>query len=185
METQIGFTLADPSVSEGITSKSASQSWFALGVAPRHEKAVTRLLEDKGYETLLPLYEKRHQYVNRARSFELPLFPGYTFCRFDPSTRLPILTTPGVLHVVGAGRMPVPVGDDEILSIRRAMEAGIALTPVDYWTEGSKGKIATGPLAGLEGIVVDARRPVRLVLSVSLLQRSLMLEIDADCVDPV
>jgi transcription antitermination factor NusG len=143
------------------------------------------MLQEKGYETFLPLYTKRHQYVGRVRSFGLPLFPGYTFCRFDASVRLPILTTPGVLHVIGAGRVPLPVGDDEIVSIRRTIDAGMPMTPIPYWSEGTRGRIASGPLTGLEGIVIDAKRPVRLVLSVSLLQRSVMVEIDADCVDPV
>ena len=182
METTIG--LPDPARATSSTPL-PPQSWFALSVAPRHEKAVTRLLGDKGFETLLPLYQRRHQYVGRERSFGLPLFPGYTFCRFDPAVRLPILTTPGVVQVIGAGKTPVPVGDGEIESIRRAMEAGVAMTPVPYWTEGSRGRIANGPLAGVEGIVMDARRPVRLVLSIGLLQRSVLLEIDAGSVEPV
>lgn len=184
MEPPAGLHVSDPTEGSQFSPPAAAQSWFALGVTPRHEKTVTRMLADKGYETLLPVYQKLHQYPGRARSFELPLFPGYTFCRFDPAARLPILITPGVMLVVGAGRTPVPVGDTEIDSIRRAMEAGVPMTPVPYWTEGSRGRIASGPLAGVEGIVTDARRPVRLVLSVSLLQRSVLLEIDSDCVDP-
>src|SRR6185369_14187890 len=77
--------------------------WFALAVRPRHEKTVTRMLVNKGYETFLPLYAKEHKYSGRVRSFELPLFPGYAFSRFDPAARLPILTTPGVLQVMSAG----------------------------------------------------------------------------------
>ena len=160
----------------------ATDRWFALGIAPRHEKAVSGVLCNKGYETLLPLYKKHHQYGNRARSFEVPLFPGYLFCRFDPSARLPILTTPGVLGVVGAGKTPIPVGDHEILSMRRAMSARLPMTPHPYWTRGQRGRIIAGPLAGVEGVIVTAKSPVRLVLSVELLQRSVMLELDGDCV---
>lgn len=158
------------------------QRWFALGVMPRHEKTAARLLANKGYETFLPLYTRRHRYTSRIRSFELPLFPGYLFCRFDISARLPILTTPGVLQVVGAGRVPVPVSDDEVASIQKAMEARIPMAPFPYWQTGQKGRITSGPLAGVEGVVMSAKAPVRLVLSVTLLQRSVLLEIDSDCV---
>ena len=163
--------------------EAAEQSWFALGVTTRHEKTVTRMLGHKGYETFLPLQTQRHQYASRAREFELPLFPGYLFCRFDPAVRLPVVNTPGVLHVLGAGRAPVPVSENEIMSLRTAVEARIPMRPVPYWQSGQKIRIATGPLTGVEGIVSRAKQPVRLVLSVTLLQRSVLLEIDADCVD--
>jgi len=167
---------AEPSV------LNAEHRWFALGVAPRHEKVIRDLLRIKGFETLLPVYARRHQYGSRSRSFEIPVFPGYVFCRFDLSARLPVLRTPGVLQVVGAGKTPIPVADDEIVSIRRAMEARVPMTPCLYWHSGQKGRITKGPLTGIEGIVMNAKPPVRLVLSVNLLQRSLLLEIDADCV---
>ncbi len=158
--------------------------WFALAVMPRHEKTVARMLGNKGYETFLPLYAKEHKYAGRKRSFDLPLFPGYVFSRFDAGARLPILTTPGVLQVMGAGRVPVPIEESEIDSIRRALDAGVPVSPVAYWKTGQRGRITSGPLAGVEGIVVSIK-PVKLVLSIALLQRSVLLEIDADCVRSV
>jgi transcription termination/antitermination protein NusG len=160
----------------------AEHKWFALGVASRHEKIVSQLLRNKGFHTFLPSYVRRHQYGRRTRDFELPLFPGYLFCRLDPLQRLPILTTPGVLRLIGAGRSPIPVEDEEITSLQRAREAGVLMMPYPYWQTGQKGRITGGPLAGIEGIVLSARRPVRLVLSVRLLQRSVLLEIDSECV---
>jgi transcription antitermination factor NusG len=161
-----------------------THNWYALAVMPRHEKTVSRVLGNKGYETFLPLYARPHKYAGRTRSFEIPLFPGYIFCRFDAAVRLPILTTPGVLQVMGVGRNPVPVDEDEVVAIRRAVEAGIPLTPIPFFKVGQRGRIADGPLAGLEGII-SATKPLRLVLSVSLLQRSVLIEIDSDCVKAV
>jgi len=158
------------------------QRWFALSVTVRHEKMVSQVLRHKGIETFLPLYTRRHQYDRRTREFELPLFPGYVFCRSDPGIRLPILTTPGVLRVVGAGRVPIPLDDNEIESLKKVAEAGISMSPHPFWQSGQVGRIVTGPLAGVEGIVVEAKRSMRLVLSVSLLQRSVLVEIDSDSV---
>lgn len=168
---------------EGSSSaQGAGHKWFALGVTSRHEKIVSQLLRHKGYDTFLPSYVRRHQYGRRTREFELPLFPGYLFCRLDPAARLPILTTPGVLRLIGAGRVPVAVEDDEILSLQKAVDAGVSMMPYPFWQTGQKGRVSFGPLAGIEGIVMNARHPVRLVLSVGLLQRSVLLEIDSDCV---
>ena len=155
------------------------RQWFALSVAARHEKSVSRGLDHKGFETFVPLYTRKHQYEGRVRKFELPLFPGYVFCRAEPHTHLPILTTPGVLRIVGAGRVPIPIANDEVLSIQRAMEAGIAMSPYPFWRSGQTGRITAGPLAGIEGIVVTVKQSLRLVLSVTLLQRSVLLEIDS------
>ena len=156
--------------------------WFALSVKVRHEKVVSQLLRHKGLETFLPLHTRRHRYGPRVREFDLPLFPGYLFCRSNPAIRLPILTTPGVLQMIGAGRVPIPVDDHEITSLRQAAEAGVPMVPHPFLQSGQLGRITCGPLAGLEGVVVNIKKSVRLMLSVTLLQRSVLLEIDSDCV---
>lgn len=148
----------------------------------RHEKNVSQLLAYKGFETFLPLFTRRHQYARRVREFHLPLFPGYLFCRLDLADRLPILITPGVLRLVGAGGLPVPVDSQEIAALQRAVQAEIPMIPHPYWRTGDIGRITAGALAGIDGIVVSAKPKARLLLSVTLLQRSVLLEIDSDCV---
>ena len=171
------------SISEPLSLAADDETrWFALSVNVRHEKQVSQILVNKGFETFLPLYTKRHRYERRVREFDLPLFPGYVFCRVDPKVRLPVLTTPGVLRIVGAGRVPIPLEDHEIGSLRRAAQAGVPMFPHPFWRSGQMGRVVAGPLAGVEGIVVGTKHSMRLVISVSLLQRSVLLEIDADCV---
>ena len=178
---QVTHALAEKDLA---TQASAQENrrWFALSVAPRHEKKVSCQLEQKGYETFLPLYRQQHQYGRRTREFQLPLFPGYLFCRTDPSERLPVLTTPGVFQFLGAGKAPSPIADDEIGAIQIAARVGLRMEPHSYWEKGQKVRIAKGPLTGLEGMVVDSNKPLRLVLSITLIQRSVLVEIDTDCV---
>jgi transcription antitermination factor NusG len=157
-----------------------SPQWFALVVKPRFDKAVARALELKGYETLLPLYRKFHKYGARSKSAELPLFPGYICCRFDVHSRLPILTTPGVLQVIGAGNVPLPVSDGEINSLQTAINSRLPIQPIAFVNDGERVRISSGALAGIEGIVLKSKASLRLVLSVTLLQRSVVLEVDRD-----
>jgi transcription antitermination factor NusG len=157
--------------------------WFALAVKPRFDKAVARTLDTKGFETFLPLYKKRHNYGTRCKDFELPLFPGYVFCRFNALMRLPIVTTPGVNHILGAGNRPVPISETEIDSLQIAIRAQLPLQPFPFLQVGQRVRIEQGVLAGVVGIVVRVKRSVNLVLSVTLLQRSILLEVDRDQID--
>jgi transcription antitermination factor NusG len=157
-----------------------SLQWFALAVKPRFDKAVAKTLETKGYETFLPLYRKQHEHAVRSRDSELPLFPGYVCCRFDLQNRLPILTTPGVTQVLGAGNAPIALCDSEIASLQAAMRANVPVQPFPYIQAGQRVRIERGALAGTEGIILSFKETLRLVLSITLLQRSVLLEIDRD-----
>ena len=88
--------------------------WFALRVKSRSEKTVAMMAQNKGFEEFVPLYQSRRRWSDRMKSLELPLFPGYVFCRLNVERRMPLLTIPGVLHFVGIGRTPMPIEDAEI-----------------------------------------------------------------------
>ena len=98
---------------------------------------------------------------------------------------LPILTTPGVIGIVGAGKTPVPIDDEEIEAVRAILRSGLAVQPWPLLRVGSKVYIEGGPLAGLEGIVTNTDKVYRLVVSVSLLQRSVAVEIDREWARPI
>ena len=174
-------TSAGPATGRAIwPSKRESSQWFALAVKPRFDKAVARTLEMKGYETFLPLYKRQHREGTRSKDAELPLFPGYVCCRFDVESRLPILTTPGVIQVLGAGNTPIALADGEVLSLQTAIRSQLPLQPFPFFQMGQKIRIDRGVLAGVEGIVMSVKQCLRLVLSITLLQRSVLLEIDRD-----
>ena len=140
-------------------------------------------MKGKGYEEYLPCYTSRRRWSDRTRTIELPLFPGYTFCRFDVGNRLPILVVPGVLSIVGTGRFPTVITDEEISFIQTAIGSGKPCTPWPLVQAGQIVCVVRGPLAGLEGTVVEVRSSVRLILSLPLLQRSISVEIEQDCVE--
>ena len=165
-------------------SETGVSQWFAIAVKPRFDKAVARTLESKGFETLLPLYKKYQRYAGRSKESELPLFPGYVFCRFNVLTRLPILTTPGVTQILSTGNQPIPLSETEIVSLKTAIEAHLPLHPFPFLHVGQRVRIEDGVLAGVVGIVIRLKQSLRLVLSVTLLQRSVLLEIDGHHVSP-
>jgi transcription antitermination factor NusG len=153
--------------------------WFALQVRSRQEAGVAAQLTGQGFERFLPFYKLRKRWSDRVKEFDAPLFPGYLFCRFDPHNRLPILKTPGVIQIVSFNNIPAAVDESEILSIQRLVSSGIQHQPCPFLNLGDRVRIDSGPLLGLEGILTDVKGSRRLVLSVSLLQRSVAVEIDS------
>jgi transcriptional antiterminator RfaH len=151
--------------------------WFALYVKPRHEKNVALMLHGKGYEAFLPTYTHR---VKHNKSFELPLFPGYVFCRIDLSSRLPVMMTPGIFSIVGNGPDPEPVCEHEMEGIRRMLESGFKPVPWPYLLPGQEVSLESGPLRGVQGVVVDANNGKWLVVSVNLLRRSVAVKVERE-----
>jgi transcription antitermination factor NusG len=159
--------------------------WYALRVKSRFEKTVSRNLKAKGYEEFLPLALHRRRWSDRVKEISTALFPGYVFCRFDPVNRLPILQIPGVTAVAGPGKTFMPVDDRELDNVRALLKSGIHCQPWPFVTIGETVSVERGSLSGLEGIVTKVKNEFRLVISVSLLQRSVAVEIDRDDVRPV
>jgi transcription antitermination factor NusG len=157
--------------------------WFAVMVKARNEKVAARVMEQKGFDTFLPLMAQRRRWVDRYRSVAFPLFPGYVFCRFDSSHRLPILTIPGVLRIVGDGQRPIPVSDSEIERLQRVASSGYRLEQTEFPEVGQRVSVVRGPLTGVEGVLAEVRSGHRLIVSISLLQRSVAVEMDASMVE--
>ena len=160
------------------------QRWYALYVRSRHEKSVTAQLEAKQYEVFLPLYRVRHQWADRCKTVSLPLFPGYVFCRFDAATQSPALGTSGVIDVVRLGCEPEPIETSEIEAIRVIVNSPLSVEPYPSLVRGQRVTVMGGPLKGLAGTLLDFRSTIRLAISVELLCRSVIVEIERDWVAP-
>ena len=183
--TDLAGNLALETVQRARLSSRDQFPWYALRVQSRFGSLASATLRGKGYEEFFPLYRSRRRWSDRVKELELPLFPGYSFCRFDVSHRLPILTTPGVIGIVGIGKIPAPVDLDEIEAVRLILRSGLAAQPWPLLRVGSKVYIERGPLVGLEGIVTNTDKVFRLIVSVSLLQRSVAVEIDREWARPI
>ncbi len=160
-------------------------AWFALHVKSRREKLVAAALRGKGYQEFVPMYRSRRQWSDRVADVETPLFPGYVFCRLDLNERLPVLTTPGVVAIVGFGKRPHPIADQEVEAIRTIVRSGLPAQPWPFLEVGQPVRIERGPLADLAGILLEIKKSQRLVVSVSLLRRSVAVEIEPDWARPV
>lgn len=163
----------------------AALPWFALRVRTRAEKKVSETLRTRGFETLCPTFLDRRHYSDRVKTVECALFPGYLFCRLNPDDRLPVLSSPGVESIVGFGTQPHPVDLHEIEALSAVIHSGVLARPYPFLKVGQRVRVESGPLCMLEGILVATKSEYRLVLSVTLLQRSIIAELDSAHVRPV
>jgi transcription antitermination factor NusG len=159
--------------------------WFAVRVRSNYEKPVSAVLRGKGFEEFVPTYRAKRQWSDRIKVIDLPLFPGYLFCRLDLNKRLPLLTTPGFLYLVGKGKMPEPVDEGEILAIQSVLRSGIPALPWPSVIVGQKVRLERGPLRGVEGVVDKIADQHRIFVNVTLLQRSVSVQVDPDWIRSV
>ena len=164
--------------------QATGMNWYALQVSCRKELSIGSQIQGRGFECFLPRYRSLRKWSDRTKEIQQALFPGYLFCRFDYENRQPIVTAAGVVHVVGNGQIAIPIPDVEIEALQVAVSSGVPSQPWPYLRAGEHVRVNYGHLSGLEGILINFKGNHRVVLSVTLLQRSLALEVDLDWVTP-
>ena len=190
LERKTGSFMDDPEVERvlGVPEGNAPEQhpWYAVRVQGKFEKVASVILREKGFEEFLPLYRAKRQWSDRVKQLDLPLFPGYLFCRIDIAAGLlPVVTTPGVLGLVSAEKYPLEVSNLEIQAVQSVVSSGLAVMPWPGLVAGSPVIIERGPLAGVEGVVLDAGKKYRLIVSVPMLQRAVAVEIEREWVRPL
>jgi len=160
-----------------------SQNWHALFTRHQHENTVARSLSSKGHDVYLPLYCSVHRWQDRAKELWLPLFPCYVFVHGGMDRQMQILTTPGMIHIVGWGGHPAVVPQAQLDAVRQILESTLHVEPHAFLRTGDRVRVTSGPLLGLEGVLTRTKGAARLVVSMEMLGRSAAVEIDASQVE--
>jgi transcription antitermination factor NusG len=153
--------------------------WYALLTRSRHERVVTHQLQIRGFSTFLPVVTEVHQWSDRRKLVETPLFPSYVFVRLVPTSkaRVHVLRTDGVVRFVGQHVEGTPIPDEQIESVRTLLSHRVPCTSRPFVKVGQRVRIHGGALEGVEGFVVSADGHDTLVVSVDAIQRSLAVRI--------
>ena len=159
--------------------------WYAVRVRSNREAVVSLHLRERGLEEFTPSYRVERQWSDRVKLIDHPLFPGYVFCRLNVNDRMPVLTVPGVVSLVGIGKQPVSIPEAEVERVRTMIRSGVPVMPWPFLKEGDPVLIERGPLAGLEGVLQKLKGKTRIVVSINLLQRSVSAEIDSAWIRPL
>lgn len=158
--------------------------WYAASTRPNHEKRAAEQLNRREIEHLLPLFNSVRQWKDRKVLLAMPLFPGYVFVRIPLRERSRVLEVPGVAGLVGFGTRPAQLADEEIRSIQSCMNRESGVEPHPYLCVGRRARVKSGPLQGVEGIIVRLKNRTRLVLSLQLIQCSVTLDVAQIALEP-
>lgn len=153
-------------------------NWYALYTAPRHEKSVADQINRRGISCFLPLYRSIRRWKDRRKELAMVLFPGYVFVRVSPRERLQVLHLPGAVRLVAFNGRPVALPEQEIELLRSRLSGTSLMEPHPYLRVGRRIRVRSGPLQGLEGIIVRTKDRCRLVFSIDLIMRSVAVEVD-------
>lgn len=153
--------------------------WYGIRTRSNYEKLVAGALESRGLRAFLPLVRARRRRSHCLVESTLPLFPGYLFCRFDARQRIPVLSAPGVVSIIGFGKEPAAIPEAEIEAVQVLVKSGLPFQSCGYLTNGQRVRIRCGALQGIEGILVKTLNDWRLVVSIALLQRSVEVEVNS------
>jgi transcription antitermination factor NusG len=166
-------------------SEAMQPGWYAVYTRHQHEKSAARLLAGKGYDVLLPLYQSLRQWKDRSQTVFLPLFPNYLFVEADLERKVEVLRTAGVCWLVCSGGTPARIPPEQIENLQRLRGGSVDLQPHSFLKCGDRVRVRTGPLAGLEGMLVREKNQHRVVVSMELLQKSASVEVDLSILEPV
>ncbi len=157
----------------------ATSRWFAVWTRSRHERAVFDQLTERGIEAFLPTTPRWSRWKDRTKKIDFPLFPGYCFARFAPTSRLAVLKCSGVVSIVSFNGELAPIPDDAVEGIRTLLNSSLPCDPCPMLKAGMKVEVVHGPLKGLTGLLQRKGAHARLVLSVDLIGRGVSVQVDA------
>lgn len=158
-------------------------TWVAVQVWAGREHLSARHLRQRGYAIFLPAYHESRRWSDRIKTIERALFPGYVFCHLYAHVAQKIVTTPGVIRIVGDANGPLPIPAGEIDALQRVIDNKLTREPWPFLRTGQRVRIQRGPLRGIDGVVLMVKSQRRLIVSLGLLQRSVAVDIEMDWVD--
>lgn len=159
-------------------------TWWVAHTKARFEKAFARDMSGHGIGYFLPMRKKTIFSGGRKRCVMIPFFTSYVFVCGTESDRYMALTTNRLCQMIDV------IDQDglirELSRIEKALSSGAVIDHYPHLPVGNRCRVVSGPMMGIEGVVVERRdEKARMVLEVTILGQSAVVEVDADLLAPV
>ena len=149
--------------------------WFALRVRSNRERQAQQALQLAAIPEFLPTYSVETRWSDRTKRAERPLFTGYLFVFCDAAGLDKAIRIRDVMQIVGV------VLNEELETIKTLTHSLKQIQPCAF-AAGERVTVESGALTGASGVVTRTKGARRLVVTLTLLNRAVSVELDADTV---
>ncbi len=155
--------------------------WYALHVRANTERIVAQQMTSAGLDAFYPHVVQLSK--DKRREIDKKFMPGYVFGEFDLVDKTPVVAIAQVVGILGWGSHPVAIPTFEIEAVRKIVSFPELAKPSDFVSAGTRVRVRSGPLQDLEGYVVYVKNAARVVVSVTMLGRSVAADVDASALE--
>lgn len=152
--------------------------WYVAHTRPRREKKLAEYCQRQGLAVTLPLYRSVRKYRGKTAVFAKPLFPNYVFLRLRPEQRQKIFQSDHVANLIEVSDQQLFA--EQLGDILRSLETGLEVCLAPQIVAGSRVKIRSGPLRGIEGWVENRSGSVFVHLRLDFIGQGVAVKIEAD-----
>ncbi|HNQ72202.1 MAG TPA: transcription termination/antitermination NusG family protein [Verrucomicrobiota bacterium] len=157
--------------------------WYAAHTRPRREKKLAEFCHQHGLQASLPCYPSCHRYRGKKVAFQKPLFPGYVFLRLLPTQTALVRQNDHVANLLDI--FDQATFERQLREILAALAAGLQVHLAPEITVGTRVRIRSGPLQGIEGLVESRAGPTRIFLRLDFINQAAAVELGAEVLEPV
>jgi transcription antitermination factor NusG len=168
---------------ESLFDSPGGAPWIVAHVRSRQEKVLARFLSPVGIPFFAPQREKRTRRNGRNFVSYLPLFPGYVFLRAAAEDRACAWRSNVVVRMIDVPDQELL--ETELAQIHRLHRSGARFASARALDPGEPVRVVDGPFEGYLGIVVRERGAERLLVSVSLLRKSVAVDFEREMLAPI
>jgi transcription antitermination factor NusG len=158
--------------------------WFVAHTKPRREKKLVAYCERQAIATTLPTYNSAHKYRAKTVVFRKPLFPGYVFLRLEPRQKDSVRQNDHIANLLEVFNQEM--FSRQLHDILLALETDLEVRLAPAICEGTRVRIKSGPLQGVEGRVEQRYgQSISIVLlRLDFIGQAAAVKIDANLLEP-
>ena len=149
------------------------RKWYVAYVRLFHERKTAQKLAAMGIESFVPVREEIHQWSQRKKKVMRVLIPQMIFIHADHKQRMEALTLPAISRymVLRGEHVPAVIPDDQMERFMFMVDYSeetveMFITPLE---PGQAVRVIKGPLAGLEGELMEIDGKSKVVVRLDLL----------------
>jgi transcription antitermination factor NusG len=156
----------------------ADLAWFVAHTRPRCEKKLSQYCEQEGIAATLPLVSSVHRYRGKTVSFTKPLFPGYVFLQLLAEQKSKVFQRDHVANLLVVTDQEL--FQQQLAEVLQALASGVEIFLAPEIGVGSRVKVKSGPLRGMDGWVEKRYGLTTVLLRLDFIGQAAAVKLAAD-----